>query len=80
MRTTLTIDDDVNDLITALARETGQPFKVIVNDALRRGLADRIPALPPFDYEPHRGNLLPGIDDRRFNELIWEHEEERLKR
>lgn len=26
-------------------------------------------SVAPFDYEPHAGNLLPGIDDRRLNKL-----------
>jgi hypothetical protein len=40
MRTTLTIDDDVAAEIETLRREKEASLKDIVNDALRRGLAD----------------------------------------
>jgi hypothetical protein len=76
MRTTLTVDDDLAERLTQLALETRQPFKVVVNDALRRGLADRTPAVPQFTYEAHPGHLRQGIDDRRLNELAWQLDEE----
>lgn len=38
MRTTLTLDDDVAAKLRARARWTGQAFRDVVNDALRRGL------------------------------------------
>jgi hypothetical protein len=66
---TVTIEDDLADILAQIARETQQPFKAVVNETLRRGLADRARSIPPFDYEPHLGNLLPGIDERRLNEL-----------
>ena len=40
MRTTLTLDDEVASSLRELARQSGQPFKQVVNDALRRGLAE----------------------------------------
>jgi hypothetical protein len=52
----------------------------VLNEALRRGLAERAPSVPPFDYEPHPGNLLPGIDDRRLNELAWQLDDERFSK
>lgn len=78
MRTTLTLEDDLADRLAQIARETQQPFKVVVNEALRRGLAERAPSVPAFDYQPHPGNLLPGIDERRLNELAWQLDEERF--
>ena len=38
MRTTLTIDDDLADLLKRRARELGVPFKEAVNSAIRAGL------------------------------------------
>lgn len=38
MRTTLTLDDDVAALLKKEARKSGEPFKQIVNETLRRGL------------------------------------------
>jgi hypothetical protein len=38
MRTTVTLDDDVAQLIKAAMRERDVPFKVALNDAVRAGL------------------------------------------
>ena len=40
MRTTLSIDDDVAALIEKVIRERRASLKQVVNEALRRGLAD----------------------------------------
>ena len=43
MRTTLTIDDDTFRKLKEIGHRTGQPFKAVVNEALRAGIAhDRI--------------------------------------
>ena len=41
MRTTLTLDEDVAARLQAEARKSGRPFKVVVNEYLRAGLAQR---------------------------------------
>ena len=41
MRTTLTLDDDVAAKLKAESRRAGRPFRAIVNETLRRGLASR---------------------------------------
>jgi hypothetical protein len=41
VRTTLTLDDDVAAKLRAEARESGRPFREVVNDAIRRGLLTR---------------------------------------
>ena len=76
----MTLDDDVAERLADLARESSLPFKVVVNDALRRGLGGPKPREPKFVIKPHCGNLRSKIDDRRLNELVWEFEEERLAR
>jgi hypothetical protein len=38
MRTTLTIDDDLARALREKAHQTGAPFKVVVNKAIRAGL------------------------------------------
>lgn len=80
MRTTLTVDNNIADQLSAISRETELPYKVVLNETLRRGLAGQAPALTPFEYEAHAGNLLPGIDPRRFNELAGDLEIERFRR
>ena len=39
MRKTVTLDDDLNQLIREEMRMSGRTFKQVVNDALRRGFA-----------------------------------------
>ena len=80
MRTTLTLEDDVADRLMQIKLETQQSFKVVVNDALRRGIAEHAPPIAPFEYQPHPGGLVPGIDDRRLNELAWQLDEERFRK
>lgn len=62
MRTTLTIDDDVMRLLELEARQTGQPFKQVVNRRLRLGFAKR-EASPrrPFKVEARPLGLPPGL-------------------
>ncbi|MFM9883187.1 MAG: hypothetical protein ACKVQT_09180 [Burkholderiales bacterium] len=41
MRTTVTIDPDVEALIRTAMRDRGEPFKQVLNAAIRDGLAGR---------------------------------------
>jgi hypothetical protein len=54
MRTTITLDDDVAARLQAESRKSGRPFKVVVNDYLRTGLAQRrvVKTIPRFRVEP----------------------------
>ncbi len=64
MRTTLTLDDDVATKLKAEARRSSRPFRDVVNDTLRRGLATRraAPASQPFRVEARDlGTLSPGL-------------------
>ena len=70
MRTTLTLDDDIAAALKEQARLLDKPFRQVVNDALRRGMAptprtDR----PPFRVKPHHSGFAPGIDALRLNQL-----------
>lgn len=47
MRTTLTLDDDVAVGIERLRAGQGKPLKTVVNDVLRRGLADLMQVREP---------------------------------
>jgi len=65
MRTTLTIDDSLAELLKKQAYETGKPFKQVVNDALRAGLEHAGTARKPLPYrgEPaSMGSARPGAD------------------
>ncbi len=41
VRTTLTLEDDVASALRAISREQQLPWKQVVNDVLRRGLASK---------------------------------------
>jgi hypothetical protein len=63
VRTTLTLEDDVAARLQAEARRTGRPFKAVVNEHLRRSLAQRPrpKGTPRFSVQPHDlGGPLPG--------------------
>lgn len=74
MRTTLTLDPDAARLLEEEAHRQRKPFKQVVNEALRRALANRgaAPEEPPYRVEPHRTALRPGIDPAKLNELAGE--------
>lgn len=64
MRTTLTLDDDVAEKLRSEARRSGRPFREVVNETLRRGLAGRRNARPrtPFRVVARDlGNLRSGL-------------------
>ena len=71
MRTTVTIDPDVHQLIQDEMQRSRRSFKETLNQALRRGLADMA---PPVDEQPFRVDARPlglraGIDPARLNQL-----------
>lgn len=76
MRTTIAIDDDLAGQLTELARDSRESFRSVLNGALRRGLSDVVPLEQPFEVQAHAGELRPGVDGRRFNELVFELEEQ----
>ncbi len=58
-----------------------KPFKQVVNEALRRGLAPRASGGVEQQYRvtPHKTALRPGIDAAHFNKLADEIEDEALR-
>ena len=82
MRTTLTIDPDVEQLLQREMRRTGGSMKAVVNDALRVGLGIRGKPLraPPYEVEPHAFGFKPGIDTDRLNQLVDEMEADEFAR
>ena len=71
MRTTLTLDNDVAHFLKEQSRLQDKPFKQVVNETLRRGMAPGPPEpeQPRFRIDPNRSGLAPGVDPRRFNQL-----------
>jgi predicted transcriptional regulator len=71
MRTTLTLEPDVAARLEQLARQRRQPFRVIVNAALRAGLpalerparAERIFRTSGFDLGPSLVGSLDNVEE-----------------
>jgi hypothetical protein len=73
MRTTLTLDDDIAAELKAEALRAGKPFRDIVNETLRRGVASQraTSQLRPFTVETRDlGDLKPGLSLDNVAELI----------
>lgn len=75
MRTTLTIDDDVAEILEKQSREENKPFEQVVNDALRRGTSARSgdggepSQKKPFRVKAHDGRWMAGDDPARLKEM-----------
>lgn len=78
MRTTLTLDPDVESLISEEVHRTRRPFKQVVNDAIRSGLRPRLADQPEERYRVtvHTTKLRAGIDHASLNRLVDELEDE----
>lgn len=77
MRTTLTLEPDVAQMVQEEAHRLRKPFKQVVNEAIRRGLAPGGRTVSGrFRVQPHKTALRAGIDPHAFNRLADELEEE----
>ena len=78
MRTTLTIDDDLADLLKQRAREQGIPFKEAVNRTIRAGLGEALKARRGAVPKtiPHSFGFRPGVDLDKLGQLAVELETE----
>ena len=74
MRTTVTIDEEVAARLRAEARTSGKPFRVVVNEHLRRALSGRRGERvreTPFEIRPRDlGSLRPGLRLDKVGELL----------
>jgi hypothetical protein len=77
VRTPLTLDDYVAAKLKAESRRVGQPFKEIVNETLRNGLASRRVSAPQQAFKiaaRDLGDVRPGLSLDNVAELIEEAE------
>jgi len=72
VRTTITLEQDVEAKLDHAMRKTGKSFKQAVNDYLRLGLAleGRAKPLKPFVVHPRPLGLPPGLSYDNVEELI----------
>ncbi|MCC7185768.1 MAG: antitoxin [Acidobacteria bacterium] len=82
MRTTLTLDPDVARMLGDEAHRQRKPFKQVVNDAIRKGLAPAPAGRggSKFRVRPHKTALRAGIDGLSFNRLADEFDEDATAR
>jgi hypothetical protein len=79
MRRTLTIEDDVDAALEQAMRESGRPFKEIVNEALRSGLLVKevSRSAPPLRIRPLSMGLKSGLSLQSVSALEAILEEDR---
>ncbi len=72
MRTTLTLDDDVYHKIQDEVRRSGQPYKKVVNELLRRALLiqNRSKSTKSFKIRGRSLGRRPGLNYDNIGELI----------
>jgi cytidylate kinase len=81
MRTTVTIDADLDAKLRRIAQERGIPFKEVLNATLRAGLGMQAGAARPYRLRARRLGLRPGIDlDRALHLASALEDEETLRK
>ena len=82
MRTTITLDDDIAQVLERESEAKSVSFKEIVNSTLRRGLVAgsmSAKSRPKVVSRPFGGGMLPGFDPDRMNQLNDEFEVEAFR-
>jgi hypothetical protein len=70
MRTTVTLDADVEQLIRGAVERGRTSFKQVLNDAIRRGLrGEENKQAAPFKIEAKAMHIRSGIDPTRLHDL-----------
>jgi hypothetical protein len=78
MRTTVTLDPDVQTLLKNAMRKADKSFKQVLNDGLRAGLSTR-PAPKATAWEPMTFDMgVPLVDLTKANALAGELEDQEL--
>jgi len=67
MRTTLTIEPDVQSLLEQDVQRSGKPSRYVVNEALRRGLSHAGARPDKLLIKVHDSRLRPGYGLASFN-------------
>jgi hypothetical protein len=81
VRTTVTLDDDLAEMLRQRARERDAPFKRVLNEAIRAGLADGARTARPYRMKPRRPlSVRPGIDLTKALQLAADLEDEEIIR
>ncbi|HXM69732.1 MAG TPA: hypothetical protein VN970_01265 [Thermoanaerobaculia bacterium] len=79
MRTTLTLDDDLAKQLKEKSRRSGESFKMVLNETLRKGLRSGekpSPPLPRFVVKSKACGFRAGVDILHLNRFLGELETE----
>jgi hypothetical protein len=79
VRTTVTIDPELQSRVRELARERGVSFREALNDVLRRGLGSE-PTARSYEVPARPLGLRPGIDLDKALALAAELEDDEIVR
>ena len=74
MKATLTIDDDVAEILEKRSRAENKPFEQVANEALRRGTSTSND--PADTNQPHNGKWMAGNDPARLKEIMADMDDE----
>lgn len=80
MRTTVTLDPDVEAKLRATMRERGVAFKVALNDAVRAGLSGPAPAARRYRMPTGKLGVRAGVNFDKALRLAGELEDEEIVR
>jgi len=81
MRTTVTLDPDVEALLRRLMKEKGLSFKAALNQALREGLVNSRPRAPhPYHLKTFRMGFQPEVPLNKALALAAALEDEEIVR
>jgi hypothetical protein len=80
MRTTVTLDPDVDAKLRAAMRERGVSFKVALNEAARAGLNGSAPAARRFRMPTSSLGVRPGVNLDKALQLAGEMEDAEIVR
>lgn len=82
MRTTLTIEDQIAKALKQLSHRSGKPFKQVVNETLRAGLAAAgRPRAAPYKLKAvSLGGVRPGVDLTKALHIAATMEDEEIAR
>ena len=75
MPTTLTLDDDLAEMLRIAAQQKGQPVAEMAFSLSRTALGKPTQARPasmPFRIHPHQGVFAPGVPLQKLNQLADE--------
>ena len=80
MRTTVTLDPDVEAKLRGAMRERGVSFKVAINDAVRAGIGGPTAAPRKYRMQTYPLGVLPGVNIDKALRLAGEMEDEEILR